>query len=59
MLSSATKHVFVTGGNAGIGQACCKLLATEHGCQVYMGSRSVEKGKAALSTIRRRARGSP
>jgi len=41
----------VTGGNAGIGLALCKLLATEDGCHVYMASRSMEKGQAALKQI--------
>jgi len=38
------KHVLVTGGNAGIGLALCKLLAVEDGCYVYMGTRSLERG---------------
>ena len=41
---AALKHVFVTGGNDGIGLALCKLLVTQKGCFVYMGSRSVERG---------------
>jgi len=40
-----------TGGNAGIGKALCKLLAAEKGCLVYMGSRSLEKGRAAVQEI--------
>jgi len=43
--------VVVTGGNSGIGLALCKLLATEHGCYVYLGSRSAERGTAAIKTI--------
>jgi len=43
--------VLVTGGNAGIGKALCKLLASEHGCRVFMGTRSVEKGAAAVASI--------
>ena len=31
MADAAKKNVLVTGGNAGIGLALCKLLATEHG----------------------------
>mmetsp|Transcript_23897 Transcript_23897/g.35089 ORF Transcript_23897/g.35089 Transcript_23897/m.35089 type:complete len:285 (+) Transcript_23897:47-901(+) len=46
-----SKHVVVTGGNSGIGLALCKLLATEHGCYVYLGSRSAEKGAAAVKSI--------
>jgi NAD(P)-dependent dehydrogenase (short-subunit alcohol dehydrogenase family) len=45
------KHVFVTGGNSGIGLALCKQLAAEDGCYVFMGSRSVEKGEEALASI--------
>ena len=45
------KGVLVTGGNAGIGKALCKLLASEDGCQVSMGSRSVDKGEAAVASI--------
>jgi len=43
--------ILVTGGNAGIGRACCKLLASTHGSKVIMGSRSVEKGNAAIASI--------
>ena len=43
--------VLVTGGNTGIGRACCKLLASTHGTKVIMGSRSVEKGTAAIASI--------
>lgn len=45
------RSVFVTGGNAGIGLALCKQLAAENGCFVYMGSRSLERGQAALESI--------
>merc|ERR1712166_1675710 len=45
------KHVLVTGGNAGIGLALCKLLVTEHSCHVYLGSRNAERGAAAMATI--------
>jgi len=53
MLSSAApmRSVFVTGGNSGIGLALCKQLAAEDGCYVYMGSRSMERGLAALKEI--------
>jgi len=43
--------VFVTGGNAGIGAAICKLLASDRGCLVFMGSRSVQKGQNAVKEI--------
>ena len=48
---SEVKAILVTGGNAGIGRALCKLLASEHGCRVFMGSRSVDKGQAAVASI--------
>ena len=51
LLQPNMKHVLVTGGNAGIGKALCKLLVTEHGCRVFMGSRSVQKGVAAVVDI--------
>ena len=41
----------MTGGNAGIGFALCKQLTYDHGCHVYMGSRSLEKGTAAVKSI--------
>jgi len=47
----ALKRVFVTGGNAGIGLALCKQLAEENGCHVYLGSRSLERGEAAVKSI--------
>jgi len=33
-MKGAQKRVFVTGGNAGIGMALCKQLASEDGCYV-------------------------
>ena len=47
----------MTGGNSGIGLALCKQLACEDGCYVYMGSRSVERGEAALAKITEEAAG--
>lgn len=41
----------MTGGNSGIGLALCKQLASEDGCYVFMGSRSLERGQAALAEI--------
>lgn len=46
-----TQRILVTGGNAGIGFALCKQLTYDHGCHVYLGSRSMEKGTAAAKTI--------
>mmetsp|Transcript_56487 Transcript_56487/g.151195 ORF Transcript_56487/g.151195 Transcript_56487/m.151195 type:complete len:308 (-) Transcript_56487:169-1092(-) len=45
------KHILVTGATSGIGLALCKLLARDHGCHVYMGSRNTEKGAACLKGI--------
>lgn len=45
------KRVVVTGGNTGIGFALCRQLAAEHGCHVYLGSRSLDKGRAAVQAI--------
>mmetsp|Transcript_76416 Transcript_76416/g.181766 ORF Transcript_76416/g.181766 Transcript_76416/m.181766 type:complete len:275 (+) Transcript_76416:60-884(+) len=45
------KRILVTGGNAGIGFALCKQLVLEKKCFVYMGSRSEDKGKAAVQSI--------
>eukprot|EP00929_Paragymnodinium_shiwhaense_P069876 TRINITY_DN35306_c0_g1_i1.p2 TRINITY_DN35306_c0_g1~~TRINITY_DN35306_c0_g1_i1.p2 ORF type:complete len:281 (+),score=70.71 TRINITY_DN35306_c0_g1_i1:46-888(+) len=47
----AAQRVLVTGGNAGIGLALCKQLLVDHGCHVYLCSRSPEKGKAALDGL--------
>ena len=41
----------VTGGNAGIGYAICKLCVEKHDCYVYMGSRDEAKGKAAIEQM--------
>ena len=40
-----------TSGNTGIGLALCKILAVERQCYVYLGSRSVERGRAGLKSI--------
>ena len=48
---TALNSVLVTGGNAGIGLALCKQLATEDGCHVYLCSRSRDKGIAAVQSI--------
>ena len=49
----AVKNILVTGGNSGIGFALCKLLVRDHNCHVYLGSRSLEKGKMAVDTIKK------
>jgi carbonyl reductase 1 len=45
------KRILVTGGNSGIGLALCKQLLVDHGCHVYLCSRSVERGKAAIESL--------
>ncbi|CAK8999979.1 unnamed protein product [Durusdinium trenchii] len=46
-----SQRILVTGGNTGIGFALCKQLTYDHGCHVYLGARSVEKGTAAVKAI--------
>lgn len=46
-----SQHILVTGGNAGIGLALCKQLTYDYGCHVYLCSRSLEKGTAAVKSI--------
>jgi len=48
----SSKTILVTGANTGIGYALCKLLATEHGCAVLLGSRTRSKGEKAVAEIR-------
>mmetsp|Transcript_976 Transcript_976/g.1275 ORF Transcript_976/g.1275 Transcript_976/m.1275 type:complete len:291 (-) Transcript_976:193-1065(-) len=50
--------VLVTGANSGIGLALCKQLAKDHGAKVFLGSRSVEKGQAAVQEVLDMAPGS-
>jgi len=45
------KRVFITGANTGIGFALCKLIASEKDSFVYMGSRSLERGNAAIESL--------
>ena len=51
----SAKTVLVTGANTGIGYALCKLLATEHGCSVLLGSRTKSKGEKAVADIKKLA----
>ena len=39
--------------NQGIGKALCKQLAADKGCYVYMGSRNLDKGAAAVDNTMR------
>lgn len=45
------KSILVTGGNQGIGLALCQQLLRDHGCRVFMTSRSPERGSAALASL--------
>lgn len=45
------KNILITGANSGIGYALTKRLILEKGCFVYMGSRSVERGEAAVKKL--------
>jgi len=45
------RHILVTGASSGIGLALCKTLVRDHGCHVYLGSRSVDKGQSCLNSI--------
>jgi NAD(P)-dependent dehydrogenase (short-subunit alcohol dehydrogenase family) len=47
----AKQIILVTGGNNGIGFTTCSLLAAQAGMHVIMGSRSAEKGEAAMQEI--------
>mmetsp|Transcript_77495 Transcript_77495/g.151720 ORF Transcript_77495/g.151720 Transcript_77495/m.151720 type:complete len:291 (+) Transcript_77495:25-897(+) len=49
--TAAAKYILVTGGNAGIGLALSKLLATDHSCHVFLGARDLAKGEAARDGI--------
>ena len=53
--AAMSKTVLVTGANTGIGYALCKLLATEHGCSVLLGSRTKSKGEKAVADIKKLA----
>ena len=43
----------MTGANSGIGLALCKQLAQDHQpCHIYLGSRSSERGEAAVEQVK-------
>ena len=45
------KHILVTGGNRGIGKEICRQLG-ELGHHVYLGTRSLEKGRSAAEGMK-------
>jgi carbonyl reductase 1 len=47
--------ILVTGANTGIGLSLCKQLCKDHGAKVFLGSRSVEKGEAAVKEVKEHA----
>ena len=51
MAANEAKKILVSGGNSGIGLALCRQLVVDHGCHVFMGSRSLERGQEALDTL--------
>ncbi|MCJ1457988.1 hypothetical protein MMC28_008357 [Mycoblastus sanguinarius] len=53
-MAAKTTVALVTGGNNGIGFETCMLLASQPQYHVIMGSRSLEKGQAALAHIQSR-----
>lgn len=52
MPANDSKTILVTGGNDGIGLALCAQLVSQHGCHVFVGSRSLERGQAAIESVR-------
>lgn len=50
-MATTSPKILVTGGNAGIGFALCKQLAAKS-CHVYLCSRSVKRGEAAVKALR-------
>lgn len=57
-MSTPKKIILVTGGNNGIGLATCQLFAARPDYHTIMGSRSLEKGQKALSSIQSSTPGS-
>ena len=47
-----SRKILVTGANQGIGLALCKSLAKDHGCHVFLGARSAEKGQEAVQMVK-------
>lgn len=44
-------RVLVTGGNDGIGLALCSQLLFNHGCHVFLCSRDITRGQAAIDSL--------
>eukprot|EP01083_Nonionella_stella_P069743 186130_1 len=57
MASNSVNHksILVSGGNKGIGYAICKRLIQIPNTQVFLGSRSLERGEAAAAELRSHA----
>ncbi len=53
-MATKTTTVLITGGNNGIGFETCALFASQPQYHVIMGSRTLEKGQAALTQIQSR-----
>lgn len=51
-MSAATKIVLITGGNNGIGLAACELFSARSGYHCIMASRSLDKGRKSLASIK-------
>lgn len=54
-LNMPPRRILVTGANTGIGLALTKQLIKDHGCHVYLGSRSMEKGEKAVREVKKEA----
>ena len=54
-MSATPRKILVTGANTGIGLALTKQLVKDHGCHVYLGSRSADKGRKAVEEVKKEA----
>lgn len=48
---TAVKHIFVTGGNQGIGFSLCSQLCLQKNCHVFLSARNESRGLDAVSKI--------